>query len=213
MLVAKTKEEALKIVKGESVIETDRLFWVKTKNGIIRVFKPISKELIIRKLQNGNFPERYLEDVFSKSIKKTQAILVALKSKKEGLLLSGKAGVGKTFACIYKVAKLIQEYKINAPLYISLQDFNIAEERERLKDFDTFLLDDFNPNLNEYEKKFAINVIYYAYHRKKKIFITTNADIKTFFEFLNEEPILSRLRELTDIKVINDKDYRLEVKR
>ena len=211
LAIARSKEEAIRKVKGKGIyIETERFYWVNTDKGLRKVLKPLSNDLVIQKLENGNFPPKYLDDIFKGKIKKTKALLTALRTNKEGLILSGKAGIGKTFACIYKITKLIKEYKINSPLYISLQDFDISEEREKFKNFDSYLLDDFNPNLNDYERKFAINIIYHAYSNKKKLFITTNASLKKFGEFIREEPILSRLKELTEIKTIDDKDFRLE---
>lgn len=212
MLMAKTIEEAIKKVKGMSLYaETENYYWIEGEKGLVKVLKPLSENTAKTTLKLGCFPERYIEQIFQKDKIKTKALEEALQTKK-GLLLSGKAGIGKTFACIYKIAELLREYKISAPLYITLQDFDVKKEQEekRLKEYDCILIDDLNPNLNNWEKKFAIETIYHAYNNNKKLFITTNASIKELFSFIGEEPVVSRLIEICDLKEIKEtKDLRL----
>jgi len=91
-----------------------------------------------------------------------------------------------------------------------LQNFDINETRKIYKEFDCYLIDDFNPNLNEYERKFATEIIYYAYNTDKLLFITTNASFKDLANFIAEEPVISRLLEMCEIKQIKDKDLRIK---
>ena len=215
MVMAKTVEEAINKTKGKNLYaETENYYWIETEKGLVKVLKPLSEETVKTKLRLGEFPEKYIQQIFSENKIKTKALEEAVQTKK-GLLLSGKAGIGKTFACIYKIAKLLREYKISAPLYITLQDFDIKKEQEekRLKEYDCILIDDLNPNLNNWEKKFATEVIYHAYNNNKKLFITTNASIKDLFSFIAEEPVISRLLEMCELKEIKEtKDLRLNTK-
>lgn len=215
MLMAKTKEEAIKLTSGKELyLEDDTFFWILTKeNRLTKVLKPRSSEKIKKILLDGEFPEKHIKEIFSQNLKKTEALSFALSQNEKGLLLSGKAGIGKTFAAIYKIAKLLQEYKITSPLYISLQDFDVKTEQQlqRLHNHDCFLIDDLNTNLNSWEKKFASKVIYHASKKPKFLFITTNASIKDLFAFLEEEPLISRLLGMCEVKELREtKDLRLQ---
>ncbi len=219
MLMAKSVEKAIELVNGKELyLEDDTFYWVVTKeNQLIRVLKPRSKEKIEKILLDGEFPEKHTKEILSGNTKKTEALRFVLSNHdNKGLLLSGKTGIGKTFAATYKIAKLLQEYKITSPLYISLQDFDLKKEQQlkRIYDHDCFLIDDLNTNLNSWEKKFAIEVIYHAFKKPKPLFITTNASIKDLFGFLEEEPVISRLLEMCELKELKDtKDYRLAKRR
>jgi DNA replication protein DnaC len=210
MVMAKSVEEAIKKVNGKHLyFEDDTHYWIAKEAGVEKVLKPLPLEQIKEKLLQGSFPEKYINAVLQKEKRKTKALEEALKSQK-GLILSGNAGIGKTFACTYKIAKLLQEYKINAPAYISLQNFDINEIRKTHKEFDCYLIDDFNPNLNEWERKFATEIIYHAYNTEKLLFITTNASFKDLARFIAEEPVISRLLEMCEVKQIKDKDLRIK---
>ena len=206
MFMAKSKEEAIKKANGIRLyIETETQYWIETEKGIVKILKPLPKEYIINKLKNGEFPEKYIKEIFKPQ--KTKALEKTLKVKEKGLILSGRAGIGKTFACIFKIAKQVRYYKIAAPLYISLQDFEVHKEyftERRLKEYDCILLDDLNPNLNKLEKRFAETVIYHAYNNQKRLYITTNASIDELFKYLNEEPVISRLLEICETKEIEE---------
>ena len=213
MLIAKSAEEAIKKVNGKHLyLEDETCYWVAKQEGIVKVLKPLPQGQVKEKLLNGNFPEKYIKAIFQKEKRKTKALEETLKSEK-GLILSGNAGIGKTFACIYKIAKLLQEYKINSPLYIPLQNFDINEIRKIYEQADCYLIDDFNPNLNEWERKFATEIIYHAYNTDKLLFITTNASFEDLANFISEEPVVSRLLEMCKTKHIKDKDYRLAKRR
>ena len=210
MLIAKSAEEAIKKVNGKHLyFEDETYYWVAKQEGIEKVLKPLPQGQIKEKLFNGNFPEKYIKVIFQKEKRKTKALEETLKSQKP-VVLSGNAGIGKTFACIYKIAKLLQEYKINSPLYVSLQNFDINEIRKIYEQADCYLVDDFNPNLNEWERKFATEIIYHAYNTDKLLFVTTNASFKDLANFISEEPVISRLLEMCEIKQIKDKDLRIK---
>lgn len=210
MLMAKSVEEAIKKVNGKHLyFEDNTHYWIAKSEGIVKVLKPLSVERAKQKLLQGNFPEKYINAVFQKEKRKTKALEETLKSR-GGIILSGNAGIGKTFACIYKITKLLQEYKVNMPTYITLQEFDINEIRKTYKEFDCYLIDDFNPNLNEWERKFATEIIYHAYNTDKLLFITTNASFKDLANFIAEEPVISRLLEMCEIKQIKDKDLRIK---
>ncbi|WP_245844852.1 ATP-binding protein [Persephonella hydrogeniphila] len=208
--MAKTVEEAIQKVNGKGLyLETETQYWVEAEeNGqsvVKKVLKPLPKRLIIEKLKNGEFPESYIEEIFKPE--KTKALEESLKVEEKGLLLSGKAGIGKTFALIYKIAKDLRYHKVSAPLYITLQDFDVQKEyytENRLKHYDCFLLDDVNPNLNKLEKRFAERVIYHASRKNKKLYITTNASLRDFFNFLEDEPLVSRILQMCEVKEINE---------
>lgn len=215
MLIASNPQEAIKLVNGKSLyLEQDDFYWVETEKGIAKVLKPLSKERVKQILLDGEFPESYLLEIFN--AKKTKALEQVLKAEDtQGLIVSGQAGIGKTFAVIFKIAKLVKNHKIKSPLYLTLQDFNVKRElfeEKRLSNYDAILLDDVNPNLNQLEKKFVLSVIFHLYNNrhKKRLYITTNASIKDLFLFIAEEPVVSRLKEICTILQINEsKDLRL----
>ena len=215
MIMAKTPQEAINIVKGESIyLEDERFYWVEKEKRLVRVLKPRDINSIQKILKDGEFPTKYIKAVLSKEKQKTKALELIKKEKDaQGIILSGKAGIGKTFATIYKIAQLVYTHKINNPLYITFQDFDVKKEQDnkRLSKYDCFLIDDLNPNINSWEKKFATEIIYHAYNNEKLIFITTNSGIKDFFNFIEEEPVISRLLETCKTLEVNEtKDLRLQ---
>lgn len=192
------------------IIETENYFWIESQNhGYLKAFKPRKKEEIAEILKNGAFPPKYIREVLYGERLKTEALRKALKVKK-GIIQEGKAGVGKTFALVFKISHLVKVYSLNAPLYVPLQAFDIQEYRSIYKEYDSYLLDDLNPNLNEWELDFVREIIYYAYNYDKRLFITTNTNIKELFgKFIKEEPVISRLLETCEIQIITSvKDLR-----
>ncbi|ADU96002.1 hypothetical protein Theam_0028 [Thermovibrio ammonificans HB-1] len=202
--------EALKKQYPEcSIIEQDNLYFVLTEGRALKFLKPRRKEQIKEILLEGNFPKRYIDRVLGSEKKKTEALQVALSAPK-GLFLIGSAGVGKTYACVYKIAYLLKNLKVNRPLYLPLQNIkDVFETKKALWDYDSFLLDDLNPNLGEWERKLVIEVIYHAYNEEKLLFITSNASFKAIAHFLKEEPVVSRLLEICDVKTVKGEDLRL----
>lgn len=215
MVLANSVKEAIEKVKGKSLyIETDDCYWVDTGSGIIRVLKPLREKVVKHILQYGRFPEKYILEITK--AKQTKTLSEVMKRKDNGILISGKAGIGKTFSLIYKIAEDVKNHKIKAPLYISLQDYEYLRdfftEKQTIKEFDSYLLDDLNMNIDNKAVKFVINTIYHAYNYRKKLYITTNATAKEILKFLNEEPIISRIIEMCDIIEIKEHED-LRVKR
>jgi len=141
---------------------------------------------------------------------KTEALKKALKVKRKGIIQEGKAGVGKTFALTFKIVVLLRYYYLNAPLYVPLQAFDLQSYRTIYPEYYSYLLDDLNPNLTEWELDFVREIIYHAYNLNKRLFITTNTNIKELLgRFIREEPVISRLLETCEIQRINErKDLR-----
>ncbi len=201
MVLANSVKEAIEKVKGKSLyIETDDCYWIDTGAGITKVKKPQSYKNIVKHLRYGRFPEKYILEITK--AKQTKTLSEVLK-RKGGILISGKAGIGKTFSLIYKIAEDVKNHKIKAPLYISLQDYEYLRdfftEKQTIKEFDSYLLDDLNMNIDNKAVKFVINTIYHAYNYRKKLYITTNATAKEILKFLNEEPIISRIIEMCEV--------------
>ncbi len=216
MLVAKNlnelerKLQTLKI-PYKRIIETETYYWIESeKHGFMKAFKPRTKEEIEEILKKGAFPPKYIKSVLYGERLKTEALNKALKVKKKGIIQEGKAGVGKTYALTFKIAVLLRYYHLNAPLYVPLQAFDIQSYRTVYPEYDSYLLDDLNPNLTEWELDFVREIIYHAYNHDKRLFITTNTDIRTLLgKFIKEEPVISRLLETCEIQRINErKDLR-----
>ena len=213
MIVARTLEELKKKLKVEyeKIIEDRDMFWVKTKKGWISAFKPRTKTEIESVLREGRFPTKYIQQVLKGKRLKTEALKKAMKSKKKWILQSGMAGVGKTYALTFKLSALVKYYRLSSPLYVPLQSFSISEYRDLYPQADSFLLDDLNTNLNDYERDFVIELIYHAYNENKTLYVTTNSKIDPdLLAFLKEEPVISRLFEMCEFQVIRErKDLRI----
>lgn len=227
--VARTKEEVRKIFPdADDIIERyeDTPDWntqpeithyyVYKNNEIIALVRTPKREKDIKSiLLEGNFPISFVEEIFTPE--KNEVLTKILQAPEDkGLVASGKAGIGKTFAVIFKIAKLVKYFKINRPLYITLQDVNAFEvlykERDLFK-YDAIFIDDVNKNLNKLEKKLVETVVFHVYNNKnkKKLYITTNQTIDDMFDFINEEPIKSRVLEIcTLLQLKESKDLRLQ---
>lgn len=217
MMVAKNLEELKKKLKVdyECIIDDGDLFWVKTKDGWITVFKPRKKEEVESILREGKFPEKFILQVLKRERLKTEALRKAMGAKKRWILQSGMAGVGKTYALTFKLSVLVRYYRINLPLYVPLQSFSIPEYRNLYPHADSYLLDDLNTNLGNYERNFVIELIYHAYNENKILYMTTNSRIKpedaekntsSLLAFLKEEPVISRLLEMCEFQAIKEKE-------
>lgn len=198
-------------VQYRRIIEMENLFWVETKSGgVFQVPKPRKKEEVEEVLKKGFFPKAITREVLFGERKQTEALKKALKVKGKGIIQSGKAGVGKTYALITKIAMLLRYYRINSPLYVPVQSLSIQQYREIYADYDSYLIDDLNPNLSEWKMDFVRELIYHAYNEEKLLFITTNAELETLFAFIKEEPVISRLLETCELQRISEtKDLRL----
>ena len=190
-------------------------FYVYKNNCLVAIVrKPRKKEDVKSILLEGNFPIAFIEEIFAP--KKTSVLGKILQApENKGLVASGKAGIGKTYSVIFKIAKLIKYFKINRPLYITFQDvnaFNMLYKERELAKYDAIFMDDLNRNLNKLEKKLAETIIFHIYNRKKekKLYITTNQTIDGLFSFINEEPIKSRVLEIcTLLELKENKDLRV----
>jgi len=208
MLVAKSLSELERRFPDSMIYEQQSCYFVFTKTGVIRFLKPRSKEEIVKRLKEGRFPRKYITAIM-KEKERTEALKAVL-SVKKGVFLSGKAGVGKTFACILKIAFLLRNYKVNLPLYVPLQNLgDVFEYKKLIWLYDSFLLDDLNPNLGEWERKLVVETIYHAYNEDKLLFITSNANFRVIAHFLKEEPLISRLLEMCEVKTVTGEDLRL----
>jgi len=208
MLVAKSISELQKRFPESRIFEQESHYFVFTKRGVIRFLKPRGRKEIVQRLKEGRFPQKYITAIM-KEKEKTEALKAVL-SAKRGVFLSGKAGTGKTFACILKIALLLKNYKVNLPLYVPLQNLgDVFEYKKLIWEYDSFLVDDLNPNLGEWERKLVIELIYHAYNEDKPLFITSNATFKATAHFLKEEPLVSRLLEMCEVKTVKGEDLRV----
>ena len=216
MLIAKDVKSLERKLKAlnipyKRIIETETYYWIESeKHGYLKALKPRTKEEIKQILEIGCFPPKYIKEVLYGERIKTEALNKALKVKKKGIIQEGKAGVGKTYALTFKIAFLLRYYFLNSPLYIPLQAFDLQSYRTVYPEYDSYLLDDLNPNLTEWELDFVREIIYHAYNHDKRLFITTNTNIKELLgKFIKEEPVISRLLETCEIQRINErKDLR-----
>lgn len=207
-LLAKFEEVAktLKIIGEE---ETEQFYILHLENGnMIRVKKPRSCIEIDVILTLGKFPEKIIKSL---ALAKPSKCLAIVEKTMRGVILCGPAGIGKTFACIWKIADLVKYYHISNPLYISLQEIS-SDEYKSYKKYDAFLLDDVNANLQEWKIEFIRSIIYHAYNYCKTLFITSNLEKKALLNLLVEEPIISRLLEMCEIHEVQDRDLRKTTK-
>jgi hypothetical protein len=92
-------------------------------------------------LPNG-FPEKYLKIALN-GVKETKAIKKIRETSKKGVILDGKPGVGKSIACTWKIAKLLQHREISNPLYLSCVAFpDLKTLYNTYKEYDCFMIDD-----------------------------------------------------------------------
>lgn len=220
MIVARDTEHLERLlsrlnISYKRIIEFEDLFWVETSESkVFQVPKPRKKEEIEEILRGGFFPQKLINCVLYEERRKTEALRKALSVKGRGIIQEGKAGVGKTYALIFKIAMLLRYYKLNSPLYVPVQSFNIQQYREIYSDYDSYLIDDLNANSTEWKVEFIRELVYHAYNNDKLLFITTNTSVKTLFaEVIKEEPIISRLMEMCEIQHIKEvEDLRIRRK-
>ena len=206
MVIARSLEEIKERLKPIDVIETEDFYWVlkDKEKGYFKVFKPRPREETQHLLREGGFPERYIR--LLGSIKRTKAIEV-IKRAKRGAHLWGPAGVGKTTACVYKIAKWLQHYRVHTPLYISAFDLDYERVQKLKESADCFLIDDLNPAvLRDLPKSVLIDVIYHAHAKEKRLLITSNEG-----RLQLPEPVKSRILEMCDVvRKIEGHDMRIK---
>jgi hypothetical protein len=208
MKIYKNLESIKKDFPEAHIIEDDSGFWVYKdgykSSGAFRMLKPRTKEHIKSILINGKFPEKLIETAIFQ-VKETESIR-KIKEIKRSVIMEGMAGVGKSTAGTWKIAKLLQYWKRNNPLYISTVLFD-TKAFETFHEHDAILIDDLLPNLKDIKVDLITQVIYYAESKNIPIFITTNSK-ESFQQF--PEPLLSRLRSYCEyVKIESKKDLRL----
>jgi hypothetical protein len=210
MRIYRTLESIKKDFPEAWIIEDDSGFWVypdghKGQN-VKRYYKPRTKEHIKDILLAGKFPEKLVNDAIY-NVKETEAVKKIKEVKRNGAILEGMAGVGKSTACTWKIAKLLQYWKRNNPLYISSVLFD-TKAFETFHEYDSYLIDDLLPNLKDIKVDLITQIIYYAESKNIPVYITTNSK-ESFQQF--PEPLLSRLRAYCQyVKIDSKKDLRLE---
>jgi hypothetical protein len=209
MRVYKTLESIKKDFPKAWIIEDDSGFWVypdgHKDQKVKRYYKPRTKEHIKDILLAGKFPEKLIETAIFQ-VKETESIK-KIKEIKRSVIMEGMAGVGKSTACTWKIAKLLYWWKINNPLYISTVLFD-TKAFETFQEYDAYLIDDLLPNLKDIKVDLITQIIYYAESKNISLYITTNSK-ESFNQF--PEPLLSRLRSYCEyIKIESKKDLRLK---
>lgn len=206
-----TLEEVKKeIPEAVNVFEDDHYIFIEIeKEGykfVRQIAKPLNMFQITAILISGKFPSKYINEITHPFENRCLSIV---QKERKGVVLCGPAGIGKTFACIWKVADLVKNHALHSPLYIPVQEIS-PEDYRSFRKHDAYLIDDVNKNLPDWKVDFIRTVIYHAYNNEKMLFITSNLDKKSFLRFLNEEPIISRLLEICNLYEVHDKDYRVK---
>lgn len=214
--VVKSIEELKELCQHEPVIniyEEEEFFWIELKaergTYLKKVLKALSFEKALNLMEEWGFPRRILKNL--QNTQKTEELKMVLKAK-DGALLTGPAGTGKTHAACYTVAKNLMRREINCACYISAVDLfdytEMKEARERVHDSKMILLDDVNAFMTEPQKNFVKEIIYHCYNEEKGLLLTSNLTRNDLFRLLADEPILSRLSTIKHIK-FKGKDRRL----
>jgi DNA replication protein DnaC len=204
--IKKVYGENMEVVEGESV-------WIVrdgqgVKGSVFFLPKPLQKEKIAEIMITNGFPEKYIRIALN-GVKETEAIKKIREVKKKGAILDGKPGVGKSIACTWKVAKLLQTRQISNPLYISCISFPDLKTLYGIyKEHDCFMIDDLITALPQARLELIIEILYFAELQERYLFITSNSF--TDLAKALPEALLSRLRSYCGfIKIKEDKDLRL----
>ena len=207
--------EEIKKVYGENieVVEGESVWIVKDgpglKGSVFFLPKPLRKEKIAEIMITSGFPEKYIRIALN-GVKETEALRKIREVSKRGVILDGKPGVGKSTACTWKIAKLLQHREISNSLYISCVAFpDLRVLYNTYKEYDCFMIDDLIATLPQARLDVIIELIYYAELEEKPLFITSNSFTEVIKSF--PEAILSRLRSYCEfIKIRENKDLRLQ---
>jgi hypothetical protein len=212
MRIYKNIEQIKKDFPHSTILEDEAGFWVceELQPGYIqkvdRYLKPRTKTQIKDILSSGHFPDRLIDIALFK-IKETESIKKIRESRKNGAVLEGRAGVGKSVACTWKIAKMVYWWKVQNPLYISSVLFD-TKIFETFQEHDAYLIDDLLPNLKDIKVDLITQIIYYAESKNIPLYITTNS-MESFTQF--PEPLMSRLKSYCEyIKIKQTKDLRIE---
>ena len=210
MKVFKTVQE-IKKVYGDVEVNEDVDAWIVSRGGAVFFLpKPLPKERIITLLKLNGFPEKYLKIAID-GARETEAIIKIIGTKKKGVILDGKPGVGKSIACTWKIAKLLQYREISNPIYISCVAFpDLKTLYATYKEYDAYLIDDLIINIPQPRLELVQEIMYFAELQERHLFITSNS----FTEFAKTLPeaLLSRLRSYCElIKIKESEDLRIQV--
>ena len=190
MRVATSPEMVRKIFPDvEVILDQGSYFavWRKNRRGVTIIPKPRPLEEVLQILEKGGFPNRFLK--LLPHLKRTKAIEAIL--KKDSAMLFGPAGVGKTTASVWRIAKMVQTLKVSNPQYLSAVDFEPERVKEIKETADCVLIDDLNPRvIPEWKLQLVVELIYHAHNKDWKLFLTSNDGLKL------PQPILSRLVEI-----------------
>lgn len=210
MKVFKTVQE-IKKVYGDVEVNEGVDAWIVSRGGAVFFLpKPLPKERIITLLKLNGFPEKYLKIAID-GARETEAIIKIIGTKKKGVILDGKPGVGKSIACTWKIAKLLQYREISNPIYISCVAFpDLKTLYATYKEYDAYLIDDLIANIPQPRLELVQEIMYFAELQERHLFITSNS----FTEFAKTLPeaLLSRLRSYCElIKIKESEDLRIQV--
>ncbi len=106
----------IKKVYGDVEINEGADVWIVSRRGAVFFLpKPLQKERIMISMRTNGFPEKYLKIALN-GVQETEAIRKIRVVKKKGVILDGKPGVGKSIACTWKIAKLLQYREVLSEL-------------------------------------------------------------------------------------------------
>ncbi|MFZ8784998.1 hypothetical protein [Thermocrinis sp.] len=207
--VYKSVEEVKAVFPDAHIHEYESFFMVEEGKTVSVLPKALSKETIYTTMLANGFPEKYLKVIFN-GLKETEALKKVKEAKKKGIILDGKPGVGKSIACTWKIAKLLQYREISNPLYLSCVAFpDLKTLYNSYKDYDCFMIDDLIATLPQPRLELIIEILYFAELQERYLFITSNS----FSDLAKALPeaLLSRLRSYCELhKIKENKDLRIQ---
>jgi DNA replication protein DnaC len=207
--VYKSIEEVKAAFPGSYIHEYENFFMVEDGKAVSILPKALNKERIYTTMLANGFPEKYLKVIFN-GIEETEALRRVKEAKKKGAILDGKPGAGKSIACTWKIAKLLQHREISNPLYLSCVAFpDLKTLYNTYKEYDAYLIDDLIATLPQPRLELIIEILYFAELQERYLFITSNS----FTDLAKSLPeaLLSRLRSYCELhKIKENRDLRLQ---
>jgi DNA replication protein DnaC len=206
--VYKSIEEVRAVFPDAKIHEYESFFMIEEGKTVSVLPKALSKEAIYTKMLPNGFPEKYLKIALN-GVKETKAIKKIRETSKKGVILDGKPGVGKSIACTWKIAKLLQHREISNPLYLSCVAFpDLKTLYNTYKEYDCFMIDDLIATLPQPRLELIVEILYFAELQEKYLFITSNSF--TNLAKTLPEALLSRLRSYCELhKIEENKDLRV----
>jgi DNA replication protein DnaC len=206
--VYKSIEEVRAVFPDAKIHEYESFFMIEEGKTVSVLPKALSKEAIYTKMLPNGFPEKYLKIALN-GVKETKAIKKIRETSKKGVILDGKPGVGKSIACTWKIAKLLQHREISNPLYLSCVAFpDLKTLYNTYKEYDCFMIDDLIAFLPQPRLELIVEILYFAELQEKYLFITSNSF--TNLAKTLPEALLSRLRSYCELhKIEENKDLRV----